>query len=321
VISTLKVLAVGWLVLLLQPFVACAGKSPGKISGISVSPDGKVLAVTFVKDKVFRIYRIAVDTGKASRFTEATTGEELGPVFSPDGKLIAYSYVPENEHQRIIVMNVDGSNPRSLAESGTANLDATFAPDGRTIYFRRSRPPPHYHEWDIFSMQLDGSNIKQFTHEGFYETSQPSLSPDGKNLVMMSEGVNASERIAVYSLDHPEKPPLVLRPHVPKGFSNDPIYVGPQYLPGGKSILFMAAINGKSGYDYDVYRLDIASGNLDRLTSGNGFANNLCVFPDGKTAVFQKWHSDWRRTPVNGELYLLDLQSRGVTPFKVNGLN
>ena len=56
-------------------------------------------------------------------------------------------------------------------------------------------------------MQLDGSNIKQFTHEGFYETSQPSLSPDGKNLVMMTEGMNTSERIAVYSIDHPEKTP------------------------------------------------------------------------------------------------------------------
>lgn len=297
------------------------GQSSGQMNGISVSPDGKFLAVTFVKDKLFRIYRIALDTGKASRFTDSTTGEELGPVFSPDGKLIAYSYVPNDEHQRIIVMDVDGSNPHSLAESGTANLDATFAPDGRTIYFRRSQPPPHYHEWDIFSMQLDGSNIKQLTHEGFYETSQPSLSPDGKSFVVMTEGLNSSEQIAVYSVDQPEKPPLLLRPRVPKGSRNDPIYVDPQYLPDGKSILFMAASGGKSGYDYDVYRLELSSGNLERLTSGNGFANDLCVFPNGKTAVFQKWHSDWHRTPVKGELYLLDLQSHSVTPFKVSGLN
>ncbi len=316
-----RLLTVGFVLLLLHPLVSCSGQSSGEISGISASSDGKFLAVTFVKDKIFRIYRIALDTGKASRFTEATTGEELGPVFSPDGKLIAYSYVPKNEHQRIIVMNVDGSNPRSFAESGTANLDVTFAPDGRTIYFRRSQPPPHYHEWDIFSMQLDGTNIKQLTHEVFYRTSQPSLSPDGKNLVMMTEGLNASEQIAVYSLDHPDKPTLLLQPRVPKGSRNDPIYVDPQYLPDGRSILFMAASDGKSGYDYDVYRLELASGNLERITSGNGFANDLCVLPDGKRAVFQKWHSDWRGTPVKGDLYLLDLQSHSVTPFKVSGLN
>jgi Tol biopolymer transport system component len=170
-------------------------------------------------------------------------------------------------------------------------------------------------------MQLDGSNVKQVTHEGFYETSQPSLSPDGKNLVMMTEGLNTPEQIAVYSLDRLGKAPLLLRPRVPKGSHNDPIYVDPQYLPDGKSILFMAASDGKSGYDYDVYRLELSSGNLERLTNGNGFANDLSVFPDGKTAVFQKWHSDWHGTPVNGELYLLDLQSHSVTPFKVSGLN
>jgi Tol biopolymer transport system component len=108
---------------------------------------------------------------------------------------------------------------------------------------------------------------------------------------------------------------------VPKGSRNDPIYVNPQYLPDGKSILFMAASDGKSGYDYDVYRMELATGALERLTHGNGFASDLCVFPDGRTAVFQKWHSDWHRTPVDGELYLLDLRTHQLTPFKVTGLN
>jgi TolB protein len=184
----LRLIHLASFVLLLLSFVVCDAESPSKIYGFSVSPDGKFLAVSFVKGKTFLIYRIALDGGRATRFTDAAKGEESGPTFSPDGRLVAYSYVPEGGAQRIVVMNIDGSSPRPLAESGTANLDATFAPDGRTIYFRRSQPPPHYHEWDIFSMQLDGRNISQITHEGFYETSQPSLSPDGKNLLMMTEG-------------------------------------------------------------------------------------------------------------------------------------
>lgn len=70
----------------------------------------------------------------------------------------------------------------------------------------------------------------------------------------------------------------------------------------------MAASEGKSGFDYDIYRLELASGSLERLTYGNGLANDLCVFPDGKRAIFQKWHSDWRGTPNAAELYILDLQ-------------
>ena len=53
-----RLLRVGYVLLLLHPLVACTGKSSGEISGISVSPDGKVVAVTFVKDKVFRIIEL-----------------------------------------------------------------------------------------------------------------------------------------------------------------------------------------------------------------------------------------------------------------------
>lgn len=85
----------GSLLLLLTSFVSCEGKSSGQIYGFSISPVGKVLAVSFVKDKTFLIYRIDVETGRATRFTSATTGEESGPTFSPDGRLLAYSYVPK----------------------------------------------------------------------------------------------------------------------------------------------------------------------------------------------------------------------------------
>lgn len=217
-------------------------------------------------------------------------------------------------------MNADGSNPRSLPASGTANLDVIFAPTGQTIYLARSQPPPHYHEWDIFSVWLDGSSVQQLTHEGFYHVSQPSVSPDGKSTVLVTEGLNAGQQISGYSLDHPEKPSLSFRPHVPKQ-PRDPIFANAQYLPDGKSILLMAASNGKLGYDYDVYKLELATGALDRLTNGNGFASDLTVFPDGKRAVLQKWHSDWRGSPDTAELYFLDLQSHKLTPFKVTGLN
>lgn len=36
------------------------------------------------------------------------------------------------------------------------------------------------------------------------------------------------------------------------------------------------------------------TGNLERLTNGNGIASDLKVFADGKTAVFLKWHKNWR---------------------------
>jgi Tol biopolymer transport system component len=92
-------------------------------------------------------------------------------------------------------------------------------------------------------------------------------------------------------------------------------------MPDGKSILFMAASDGKHGYDYDVYRVDLETGSLERFTNGNGYATDLKVSADGKTAVFLKWQSDRHRTPVKNELYLLDLQSQTLRPVNVSGVN
>jgi dipeptidyl aminopeptidase/acylaminoacyl peptidase len=149
------------------------------------------------------------------------------------------------------------------------------------------------------------------------------VSPDGKSIVAVTEDLDTPQKIAFYSLDRLGKPLLTLRPHVPKEPNHEPELDYPNYTPDGKSILFMAASNGKlwSGYNYDVYRLDIETGAVERLTEGNGFATDLKVSADGETAVFLKWRSDWRGTPVKNELYLLNVQTHKLTLFRVKGLN
>jgi hypothetical protein len=84
---------------------------------------------------------------------------------------------------------------------------------------------------------------------------------------------------------------------------------------------FMAASNGKLGINYDVYRLNPDTGALDKLTNGNGYATDLKVAADGKTAAFLKWHKNWMLEATEAEPYLLDLESRKLTPLKISGLN
>lgn len=205
-----------------------------------------------------------------------------------------------------------------------------FSPDNKSIVFSRSGfygsyspiAQPHPHAWRFYASDLDGTNVRELTSESFYMASPASISSDGKNMVIVREGINTNREIAIYALDHPGKPIQSLQPHVPKEADpKNPILNFPNYMPDGKSILFMAASDGKHGYDYDVYRLDLTTGSLDRLTNGNGYATDLKVSADGKTAVFLKWRSDWHRTPVNSEPYLLDVQTHKVTPLRITGLD
>ena len=113
----------------------------------------------------------------------------------------------------------------------------------------------------------------------------------------------------------------MLSPTIPREATPSPIFAYPNFTPDGSSILFLAASNRLVNYDYDVYRLDLASGAIERLTKGMGYASDLRVFADGKTAVLLKWRSDWQGTAVKSEFYLLDLQTQKLRPLKVTGLD
>jgi Tol biopolymer transport system component len=311
--------------------VSYGGTSSGQIRSVAISPDGKLIAVDFGKESTSFIYRVDVETGKATRLTNAKTGAESSPAFSPDGKRIAYSYSPGNgAHSGIVIGNVDGSDLHPWSPSEANAFSPVFSPDNRTIVFSRSGfygsyspiAQPHRHAWRFYASDLDGTNVRELTGESFYMASPASVSPDGRDMAVVTEGIHTNRQIAIYSLDRPGERTHSLQPHVPREADHkNPILNSPNYMPDGKSILFMAASNGKHGYDYDVYEVDLGTGSLERFTNGNGYATDLKISADGKTAVFLKWQSDWRGTPDRSELYLLDVQTHKLTSFKISGLD
>ncbi len=90
------------------------------------------------------------------------------------------------------------------------------------------------------------------------------------------------------------------------------------FLPDGKSVLFLAATNGAGAFDYDVYRMDLQTHNIEKLTTSNGYSYGLQLSRDGRTAVFMRDSSHWFRKKT--ELLLLDLATQKLMPIKVTGL-
>jgi Tol biopolymer transport system component len=211
-------------------------------------------------------------------------------------------------------------------DENVRDFSPVFPPDNKTLMFARSRfygnystiAQPHNHTWDFYAADWDGRNIRQLTNESFYNASRISVSPDGKSMVLMTEDRDTPPKIAIYLLDHADKPARVWRPRVP---GQERVYNCPNFMPDGKSILFLAATEGPRFYDFDVYRMDLGTGEVERLTKKNGYTTDLRVFADGKTAAFLKERSDRHASPAESFLNLLDLQSRDLTPIKVNGLN
>src|SRR5215203_4647974 len=110
----------------------------------TLSPDGKTIVFTSLKDGDLDIYTMNVDGSSVRRLTTAP-GYDGGPFFSPDGRRIVYrAYHPTDSTElrtyrdllrqemvrpnkmEIWVMNADGSDQRQITNLGGANFAPFF---------------------------------------------------------------------------------------------------------------------------------------------------------------------------------------------------
>jgi Tol biopolymer transport system component len=164
-----------------------------------VSPDGKRIVFTSLKDGDLDIYTMNVDGTDVRRLTSAP-GYDGGPWWSPDGTQIIYrAHHPTDPTelasyrdllgQRLVrpnrmelwVMNADGSGQRQVTQLGGANFGPSWAPDGRII-FSSNHPNPRSGNFDLYLVALDGTRLERVTTSGVFD-GFPMFSPDGKRLI------------------------------------------------------------------------------------------------------------------------------------------
>lgn len=169
----------------------------------TLSPDGKTIVFTSLKDGDLDIYTMNVDGTNVRRLTNVP-GYDGGPFFSPDGKRIVYrAYHPTDSTElaqyrellgqsivrpnkmEIWVMNADGSDQHQITHLGGANFAPFFTPDGKRIIFSSNYTNPHSGEFDLYLIDDDGSSLEPVTSAKGFD-GFPQFSPDGKHLVWAS---------------------------------------------------------------------------------------------------------------------------------------
>lgn len=168
----------------------------------TLSPDGKTLVFTSLKDGDLDIYTMNVDGTNLRRLT-TTPGYDGGPFFSPDGKHIVYrAHHPTGDELRayqgllrqglvrpsrmeVFVMDADGRNQRQVTALGGANFAPFFTPDGQRIIFSSNHRNPRSRNFDLFLVNLDGSGLEAVTTHAEFD-GFPMFSPDGRQLVWAS---------------------------------------------------------------------------------------------------------------------------------------
>ncbi|HEU0005492.1 MAG TPA: hypothetical protein VFS12_05815 [Terriglobia bacterium] len=178
-------------------------ETPGYDAEATVSPDGKKIVFTSVRDGDLELYSMNIDGTGVRRLTHRV-GYDGGAFFSHDGRKIVYrasypadekakaryqallaEHLVEPRQLDLYVMDADGSNPVQVTNNRAANFCPFFHPDGKRIIFASNVSDPKGRNFDLYIVNLDGTGLEQIT---FNETFDgfPMFSPDGKRLAFAS---------------------------------------------------------------------------------------------------------------------------------------
>jgi Tol biopolymer transport system component len=173
-----------------------------------VSPDGKKIVFTSLKDGDLDIYTMNVDGSDVKRLT-STPGYDGGPWWSPDGKRIVYrAHHPADETQladyrkllsqnlvrpsrvELFVMNADGSDNRQVTALGGANFGPSWTPDGKKIIFASNYIAPRSGNFELYLVDASASKagqdaIERITFDPTFD-GFPMFSPDGTKIIWAS---------------------------------------------------------------------------------------------------------------------------------------
>lgn len=210
----------------------------------------------------FELYIKNISTGKERRLTDNNYYDAEATV-SPDGKKIVFTST-RNGDLDLYVMNVDGSDLKQVTNELGYDGGAFFSPDSKQLVFRASRPvgveAQNYREllaqnlvtpsdMEIYTMNIDGSNIRQVTSLGKANWA-PYWHPSGKKIIFASN--HDTERgfpFNLYMIDTDGT-------HLERITNSDQFDAFAMFSPDGKKIAFCSNRNNGGGHDTNIFIAD-----------------------------------------------------------------
>jgi Tol biopolymer transport system component len=168
-------------------------RSPKRVQGFSLSPDGKSVFYS----EAFRLVRFDIETRRETelRKVETVVDSFYSVAVSPDGKQLAYVYWTGGLSSSVSVMPVDGGLSREVAQAspwadyGRYNALAWTA-DQRYLLFTPSAGENG--QKVLWRVPVSGGPAEQMG-VSMPGLSTPQIHPDGRRIFFASNDAGASE--------------------------------------------------------------------------------------------------------------------------------
>ena len=237
---------------------------------------------------------------------------------SPDGKqalFVLNSIEPEGNSKweykytnQLYLVAADGSSaPRALTFKEGAS-QPVWSPDGKKIAFTSIRSG----DLEIYTMDIDGSNVKQVTFGLGYDGGC-FFSHDSKKLVFRSSRPKTADEIKEYKdlLSENLVAPTNMEIYTCNVDGSDLKQItnlgkanwAPFFHPSDKKIIFSSNHHAVKGYDFQLYMINIDGTGLKQITWESEFNAFPMFSPDGKKLVFS---SNRQGAPRETNVFIAD---------------
>jgi Tol biopolymer transport system component len=255
------------------------------------SPDGKEIA--YVQDAM--LFARGVEGGTPRKLANGLVGDLHSLAWSPDGRFIAFVSVNASywigganlgnlAPSILMLVPAAGGEPIKLSNRKFLHMSPAWMPDSRHLLFMSTQDGSR----DVYSLALDGSGhprggpVRLTTG---LDIGTFSVSGDG-TLLSYSSFPNTSNIWAV-----PISPDRVFTEADARA-----ITTGSQHIEGmavSRDGQWLAFDSDRQG-NPDIYRMPIAGGEPQQVTTDPSYDFIPSWSPDGKEIVFQSWRNETR---------------------------
>jgi Tol biopolymer transport system component len=297
---------------------------------------------------------------KVWKIPNITSGAEF--YFSPDSKsMIGNAKLGDDTVHHVYTVNIDGTDIRKINDKGEDACSFYF-PDGKRLLYTSTRDnldmpkgtwsdPLNYPQGaELYSCDLDGSNVKRLTNNKYYD-AEVSVSPDGQwllytrqidgNLDLWRMRPDGSDDRQITFTDewqeggsfYMDNETIIYRAwkKSAQGKRGMPMTIftikhdgtdtkqithddgtnwAPHPAPDGEHFVFVKVL---PPHNFEIFLMSVKTGEQTRLTYNDAFDGFPVVSPDGKLLGFSS-SRDEPEGVRNLSPYLMDISSLNLGP-------